>query len=50
MKHCRKMKRTQRARLSSMRRNCDMARQRGDIGRRRGGTEDGKGMRRHELD
>jgi hypothetical protein len=45
-KRCRKMKRRQRAHLGSMRRKRDMARQHGDVGRRRGGTEEGKWRRR----
>jgi hypothetical protein len=49
MKHCRKLKRRQRARLGSMGRKRDTARQRGDIGRRRGGTGEGKGKRQHQL-
>jgi hypothetical protein len=56
MKHCRKMKRwqrarlgpmgrkrRQRARLGSMERKRNMAQRRGKIGQRRGGTEEGKG-------
>jgi hypothetical protein len=44
-KHCQKMKRMQRARLESMKRKRDMTRQRGNVGRRRGSTGDGKGRR-----
>jgi hypothetical protein len=42
MKCCRKMKQRQRAHLDFMGRKCDTARWRGDIGRRRGDTEEGK--------
>jgi hypothetical protein len=45
MKRCRKTKQRQRARLDSMKMKCDMARRCGDVGRRRGGTEKGKGRR-----
>jgi hypothetical protein len=37
------------AHLGSMGMKRDMARQRDDIGRRRGSTREGKGMRRHQL-
>jgi hypothetical protein len=43
MKYCRKIKRWQRARLDSMGKKCDTAWLRGNVGRRRGGTERGKG-------
>jgi hypothetical protein len=43
MKCCQKMQWRQRARLASMRRK------RGDIGRRRGGTGEGKARRRWQL-
>jgi hypothetical protein len=43
IKHYRKMKWMQRARLRSMERKCDTAQQHGDIGRRRGGIGRGKG-------
>jgi hypothetical protein len=49
MKRCRKMKRRQRARLGSMGRKRDMVQRRGDVGRRRGGTGEGKGRRRRQL-
>jgi hypothetical protein len=42
MKYCRKMKQRQQAHLGSMGRKCDMTRWHGDIGRRRGDTEEGK--------
>jgi hypothetical protein len=45
MKRCQKMKRKQRARLDSMRRKRDTTQQRGDVDRRRDGTEEGKGWR-----
>jgi hypothetical protein len=44
-KRCQKMKWMQRARLGSMGRKCDTTWRRGDIDRRRGGTEEGKGRR-----
>jgi hypothetical protein len=43
MKHCRKMKMRQQARLSSMGRKRDMVRWRGDVGWRRGSTDEEKG-------
>jgi hypothetical protein len=46
MKHCRKMNQMQRARLGYMGRKRDTVRRHGDDGRRRGGTEEGKGRRR----
>jgi hypothetical protein len=46
MKNCREMKWRQRARLDSMGRKRDTTQRRGDVGRRRGGTEEGKGRRR----
>jgi hypothetical protein len=45
MKRYRKTKQRQRARLDSIKMKCDMARRCGDVGRRRGGTEKGKGRR-----
>jgi hypothetical protein len=42
IKRCRKIKRGQRARIGSMGMKRDMARRRGDIDRRRGGTGEGK--------
>jgi hypothetical protein len=39
----------QRARLGSIGMKCDTVRRRGDIGQRRGGTEEGKGRRRRQL-
>jgi hypothetical protein len=45
MKRCQKMKRKQRARLDSMRRKRDTTQQRGDVDRRRDGTDEGKGWR-----
>jgi hypothetical protein len=45
IKHCRKMKRRQRARLGSMGSKRDTVQQRDDIGQRRGGTEEGKERR-----
>jgi hypothetical protein len=45
MKHCRKMKRRQRSHLGSMRRKRDMMWWYDNIGRRRGGTGEGKGRR-----
>jgi hypothetical protein len=42
-KHCRKMKRRQRAHLDSMGRKRDTARRCDDVSRRRGGTREGKG-------
>jgi hypothetical protein len=50
MKRCRKMKLRQRARLDSLGRKRDMVRQRGDVGWRRGDTEERKGIRQHQLD
>jgi hypothetical protein len=49
MKHCKKMKRRQQARLGSMGRKHDMGRQRGDIGQRRGGIGEGKGRKQHQF-
>jgi hypothetical protein len=49
MKHCRKMKRKQRACLGSMRRKRDMVRRRDDVDRRRDGSEEGKERRRCQL-
>jgi hypothetical protein len=43
MKHCRKMKRMQRARLGSMGRKRDTARRHSDVVRRRSGTRERKG-------
>jgi hypothetical protein len=45
MKRYRKTKQRQRAHLDSIKMKCDMARRCGDVGRRRGGTEKGKGRR-----
>jgi hypothetical protein len=45
MKLCQKMKRSQRARLGSMGRKCDMTRWPGNDGWRREDTGEGKGMR-----
>jgi hypothetical protein len=45
IKRCRKMKQRQRARLDYIPRKCDTAQRRGDIGWRRGDTEEGKGIR-----
>jgi hypothetical protein len=45
MKRCQKMKRKQQARLDSMRRKRDTTQQRGDVDRRRDGTDEGKGWR-----
>jgi hypothetical protein len=50
VKHCQKMKRMQRARLVSMRRERDMIRRHGDVSRRRGDTGERKGKRRCQLD
>jgi hypothetical protein len=50
MKHCRKMKRRERARLRSMTRKCDTMRQHDNVGWRRGGTKEGKGRRRRSWD
>jgi hypothetical protein len=44
-KRCRKMKWRQRARLGSIRIKRDTTQQCDDVGRRRGGTEEGKGKR-----
>jgi hypothetical protein len=44
-KHCRKMKRRQRAHLGSMGRKRDTVRWHDNIGRRRGGIGEGKGRR-----
>jgi hypothetical protein len=44
-KHCRKMKRSQRAYLGSMAKKCDTVQWHDDINRRRGGTIKGKGRR-----
>jgi hypothetical protein len=46
---CQNMKRRQRARLGSMRRNCDVVQQRDNVSWRRCGTEEGKGRRWHQL-
>jgi hypothetical protein len=48
-KRCRKMKRSQRARLGFVGRKRDMARRCDDIGRRRDGTGEGKGRRQRQL-
>jgi hypothetical protein len=40
MKHCQKMKQRQQPHLGSMERKCDMARRRGDVSWRRGGTRE----------
>jgi hypothetical protein len=45
MKCCQKMKRRQRGHLGSMGMKHDVVQQRGDDGRRRGGTVEGKGRR-----
>jgi hypothetical protein len=45
IKRCQKIKRRQRARLSSIGRKCDMVRRRDDIDRRICNTEEGKGRR-----
>jgi hypothetical protein len=45
MKRCRKMKRRRQTHLGSIRRKRDMAWWRGNVGWRRGGTEEGKGRR-----
>jgi hypothetical protein len=50
MKHCRKMKRGQRAHLGSIGRKRDTMQRRGDVDQRRGGTGEWKGRRRHQLD
>jgi hypothetical protein len=50
IKRSQKMKLSQRARLSSMERKRDTARWRGDVSRRRGGTREAKGRRRHQLE
>jgi hypothetical protein len=47
--YCRNMKRSQRAHLGSMKKKCDMVRWRDDVGRRRGGTREGKERRRRQL-
>jgi hypothetical protein len=49
MKCCRKMKQMQRAHLTSMGRERDMAWQRGDVDWRRGDTREGIGRRRCQL-
>jgi hypothetical protein len=49
MKRCLKVKRWQRAHHGSMRRKSDTTRRCGDIDPRRGGTGEGKGMRRCQL-
>jgi hypothetical protein len=49
MKCCQKIKWRQRTHLGSMGRKRDMVQRRGDIGRRRGITEEGKGRRRRQL-
>jgi hypothetical protein len=49
MRHCQKMKRTQRARLGSMRRKCDMTQWCIDVDQRRGGTGEGKRRKRCQL-
>jgi hypothetical protein len=43
MKHCRKIKRRQRARLNSMRRKRDTVRRCDDVSRRKCGTDERKG-------
>jgi hypothetical protein len=48
-KRCRKMKQRQQARLGSIERKRDTMRRRGNIGRRRGGTREGKGRRQRQL-
>jgi hypothetical protein len=50
IKHCRKMKRRQQARIRLMGRKCDTVRRCDDIGWRRGDTREGKGSRRRQLD
>jgi hypothetical protein len=47
LKHCQKMKQSQRARLDSMGRKHDTVRQRDDVSRRRDGTEEEKGRMQH---
>jgi hypothetical protein len=49
MKHYRKMKRRQQARLGSMERKHDRARWRGVVSGRRGGTGEEKGRRQCQL-
>jgi hypothetical protein len=49
LKHYWKMKQRQRVHLGSMGRKCDTVRQRCDIDRRRGGTDEGKGRRQYQL-
>jgi hypothetical protein len=49
-KHCRKMKRSQRACLHSIGRKRDMVQRRGDVDSRRGSPGEGKEMRRRQLD
>jgi hypothetical protein len=49
MNHCRKMKQIHQAHLGSMGRKHDTIRWCGNIGQRRGGTGEGKGMRRRQL-
>jgi hypothetical protein len=44
-KHCRKMKRRQRAGLGSIGKKRDTAQRRGDVSQRRGGTREGIGSR-----
>jgi hypothetical protein len=48
-KRCWKIKCKQRARVGSMGRKRDTMRWRGDIGRKRGGTEEGKGRTQRQL-
>jgi hypothetical protein len=49
IKHCQKMKQMQRAHLGSMERKCHTMLWRGDVGRRRGDTGEGKRRRRRLL-
>jgi hypothetical protein len=49
MKHYWKIKWRQRTRLDSMVRKRDTVQRRDDVGRRRGGTGEGKGRRRRQL-
>jgi hypothetical protein len=49
MKRYRKTNTRQQARLGSIERKRDTARQRGNVDRRRGSIREGKGKRRHQL-
>jgi hypothetical protein len=48
-KHCRKMKRRQQARLSSMERKRDTAQRCANVGQRRDGTGERRESRQHQL-